>query len=118
MLGLSLTILVNVSLTSGIVPSALTFAVVRPLQVDPDVPKKCRPVSLLPIVSKVLERIVHSRFSLFLVFRPLLLPALFAYGAQHSTEDAVTLSVDRYLEAADDQFHTGIVLGDMSKAFN
>ena len=42
-LGPSLTTLVNVSLTSGIVPSALTFAVVRPLLVDPDVPKKLSP---------------------------------------------------------------------------
>ena len=59
----SLTIIVNASLTSGIVPSALKQADIRPLfkAGDREAPKNYRPVSLLPVVSKVLERVVHSR---------------------------------------------------------
>ena len=98
----------------------LKLADVRPLfkSGDPDVPKNYHPVSFLPIVSKVLERIVHSRLSRFLASHALLPPAQFAYRAEHSTEDAVTLAVDWYLEAADHQLHTGIVLVDMSKVFD
>ena len=53
---------------------------------------------------------MHYWLSRFPVSRPLLPPAQVAYRAEHSTEDAVTLAVDRYLEAADHQLHTGIVL--------
>ena len=45
-------------------------------------------------------------------------PTQFAYRPQHSTEDAVTLAVDRYFEAADRQLNTSIVFVDMSKAFD
>ena len=49
----SLTIIVNASLTSGIVPSALKQADIRPLfkAGDREAPKNYRPVSLLPVVS-------------------------------------------------------------------
>ena len=116
----SLTIIVNASLTSGIVPTALKQADIRPLfkAGDREAPKNYRPVSLLPVVSKVLERVVHSRLTRFLSDHSLFPPSQFAYRAKHSTEDAVTLATDRFYEAADQQLHTGIVLVDMSKAFD
>ena len=40
------------------------------------------------------------------------------YRAKHSTEDAVTLAVACFYDAADQKLHTGAVLTDMSKAFD
>ena len=120
MLAPPLTILVKASLTSGIVPSVLKQADIRPLfkAGDREVPRNYRPVSLLPIVSKVWERVVHSRLTRFLSVHSLFPPSQFAYRAKHCTEDAVTLAVDRFYEAADQKLHTGVVLTDMSKAFD
>ena len=116
----SLTILINASLASGVVPASLKIADVRPLfkSGDKAVAKNYRPISLLPIVSKVLERVVHTRLCKFLSGNSLFPANQFAYRPLHSTEDALTLAVDRYLEAADQQRHTGLVLVDMSKAFD
>ncbi|XP_065197604.1 uncharacterized protein LOC135829125 [Sycon ciliatum] len=61
----SLTILMNASLASGVVPASLKIAYVRPLfkSGDKAVAKNYRPISLLPTVSEVLERVVHTRLS-------------------------------------------------------
>ena len=81
----SLTVLFNSSLTSDIVLILKSG--------DPDVIENCRPVSLLAIVSKSLERIVHSRtISRFLFIVVPLVP--FAYRTDNSTEDADTLVVE------------------------
>ncbi|XP_065182340.1 uncharacterized protein LOC135813050 [Sycon ciliatum] len=68
----SLTILINASLASGVVPASLKIADVRPLfkSGDKAVAKNYRPISLLPIVSKVLERVVHTRLSAPAAQRP------------------------------------------------
>ena len=79
--------------------------------------ENCRPVSsLLAIVSKSLERIVHSRtISRFLL---IVIPLVqFAYRTEHSTEDAETLVIEWYLYAADHQLQTGIVIVEMSRSF-
>lgn len=116
----SLAILINASMTSGVVPSIMKLADVRPLfkSGDRELAKNYRPISLLPIVSKVLEKAVHKRLSRFLAANSLLPPNQFAYRPNHSTEDAVTLAVDRYLAAADNHLHTGVVFVDLSKAFD
>ena len=76
---------------------------------DPDVIENCRPVLLLAIVSKSLERIVHSRMNSRFLF--IVIPLVqFAYHTENSTEDW-------YLYAADHQLQTGIVIVDMSRSF-
>ena len=63
-------------------------------------PRNYRPVSLLPIVYKVLERVVYLQLTRCLSVHSLFPPSQFAYRTKHSTEDAVTLAVDRFYEAA------------------
>ena len=116
----SLSILINASLSSGIVPVSLKIANVLPLfkSGDKNASRNYRPISLLPIASKILEKIVHKRLCDFLQTHSLLPANQFAYRPQHSMEDALTLAMDRYLSSADHQLHTGAVLVDMSKAFD
>ena len=87
----SLTIQGDASLTSRIVPSVLKQADIRPLfkAGDREGPRSYRRVSLLPNVSKVLERVVHPRHTRFLSVHSLYPPSQFAHRAKHSTEDAV-----------------------------
>ena len=99
----SLTILMDASLAMGTVPLMLKLAHIRPMSKagDPGTAKNCRPISLLPVVSKILERIVHKRLCMLLTEHDLLPAEQFAYRAHHSTKDAVLLAVDQFYEAAD-----------------
>jgi len=63
----TITLLLNSSLCTGTVPSTLKHAVVKPLlkkpNADPTNPAKYLPISLLPFLSKILERLVATRAS-------------------------------------------------------
>ena len=74
-----------------------------------------RPVSLLPIVSRLLETIVKQRLVGYPTEKTLLPPTQFAYRRFHSTEDALVLAVDTWLAAKADHKTTDIVLVDMPK---
>lgn len=62
--------LINLSFKSGLVPSFFKHAVVNPIlkkpNLDPSEPKKFRPISKLPFVSKVLEKIVAGQLTHFM----------------------------------------------------
>ena len=92
----SLTQLFNMSLKSGIVPRAFKLAEVRPLfkSGDPASPGNYRPVSLLPIISKILERIVQNQLQGQLSRVHALPDTQFAYRHGYSTEDALVVLTD------------------------
>ena len=87
---------------------------------DPTVPSNYRPVSLLPIVSRLLERVVKEQVDDYLSKHTCsLLPVTqFAYRPNHSTEDALVLAVNRWQEAKFHRKTTGLIMVDMSKAFD
>ena len=116
----SLTNLMNLSFSTGVVPGCLKQAHVRPLFKggDPEIPKNYRPVSLLPVISKTMERFVHTQLTKYLAANDHFPRNQFAYRSNHSTEDAVLYAIDRYLEHRDTHQHTGLALLDMSKAFD
>lgn len=62
--------LVNHSLMSGVVPKDFKHAVVKPLikkpALDPTVLANYRPISKLPFLSKILEKVVYSQIMAFL----------------------------------------------------
>ena len=113
----SLALLFNKSLSSGIVPSKFKMANISPpfKGGDVTVALNYRPVSLLPIVSRLLEKFVQQRLMSFLGESNLLPDSQFAYPKNHSTEDAITLAVNRWLLAKHQRRTTGIVFVDMSK---
>ena len=80
--------------------------------------KNYRPVSLLPIVSRILEYFVKQQVTDNLTEHKLFPESQFAYRRQHSTEDAVVLAINRWLMAKAERKYTGVVMVDMSKAFD
>ena len=84
----SLTKLMNLSLSKGCVPRVLKVAHVTPLFKGGDAkePKNYRPVSLLPIISKLLEKLVHSQLSRYLDRTHGIPDVQFAFRHNHSTE--------------------------------
>ena len=80
--------LVNASLSSGVFPSELKSAVIKPLlkkpNLDPEVLKNYRPVSNLSFISKVIEKVVASRLLDHMVDNDLLEPFQSVYRGGHS----------------------------------
>ena len=101
----ALTNVINRSLLSGEVPSEFKAAVVKPVlkktSLDPNQMKNCRPVSNLPFLSKILEKVVLRQLTNHLTSNYLTRKFQSAYRAGHSTETALLRIVNCILTAAD-----------------
>ena len=107
---------------SGVFPSQLKQTRVVPLlkkpTLDPDLSSSYRPISNLPLISKLIERVVAKRFTSFANSHHLFPSQQSAYRAHHSTATAV-LSVHNDLVRATDKGHVSrLVLLDLSSAFD
>ena len=85
---------------------------------SPDVPSNYRPISLLPIVSKITERLVHGQLVEYLIKHNKLAVHQSGNRKLHSTETALLYVTDQLLQAMDDKKVSIMVLLDMSKAFD
>ena len=116
-----ITRLVNSSLSIGIVPTAFKSALLTPLlrkpSLDGDILKNYRPVSNLPYLSKVLEKIVLSRLLNFLEESGQHEPHQSAYRSAHSTETALVRVSSDILSALDRREGFFLVFLDLSAAF-
>ena len=115
-----LTRIVNESLSQGTVPSEWKYAKITPLfkkglSTDMD---NYRPISVLPVVSKVLERIVHNQLHSFLSEHKLLNPYQCGFRRNHSTEFAAIAFLDYIRCGMDLGLLTGAVFIDLRKAFD
>ncbi len=91
-ISMPLNVVFNKSLKEGIFPDKMKLAEVIPLyksKGQKDMMNNYRPVSLLPVISKVLEKIVHKRISSFLHKKLLLFDSQFGFRNSHSTTDAI-----------------------------
>ena len=116
----SLVYIVNKSITSGSFPSLWKEAKVKPLfkSGDRDDINNYRPISILPTLSKLIEKWVDINFSLFLNNFNLLHKSQSGFRAKHSTESALILMVDSWLKALNAGKLIGTVMVDFRKAFD
>ena len=112
--------IVNRCLSSGDVPSTWKCALVKPLLKKPGLdlrPQNFRPVSNLPWIAKLVERVVVKQLTEFAVSTGVMPAANSAYRRDHSTETALLKVQSDMLEAMDKQQLGLIVLLDNSAAF-
>jgi len=118
----SITRILNDSLATGIVPTDLKTALVKPLlkksSLDPEVLQNYRPISNLPFLSKILEKAVLHQLSSHLAANHLLTPHQSAYRTGHSTETAILSILDNILTSLDDNKISALLLLDLSAAFD
>ena len=119
----SLTQLVNTILISGELPEQFKYAHITPVlkKGNPNTASNYRPISLLPVLSKLIEKIVCRQLSRYIESAPegdILPNEQFAYRPNHSTEDALTIAIDHWCRSVDDGQYVGICFVDMSKAFD
>ncbi len=118
----AITDIVNKSLTEGVVPDELKRAIINPLlkksSLDHNTFKNYRPVSNLPFVSKVLERVVAKQLNDYLSVNNLHESMQSAYKKFHSTETALIKVHNDILWAMERQGVTILLLLDLSSAFD
>ena len=98
--------IINLSLSTGIVPESMKLAKVVPIfknSGSESETKNYRPVSLLPTLSKVLERIIYNRLFHHLVKNKILSSAQYGFQPNRSTEHAILELQDRILKIIDDK---------------
>ena len=77
-----------------------------------------RPISVLPVASKLLERAVHRQLYQFLSKHQILSPFQCGFRKNHSTESAAISFTDSIRREIDQGLLTGAVFIDLRKAFD
>uniref|UniRef100_UPI003AAD8E98 uncharacterized protein n=1 Tax=Centroberyx gerrardi TaxID=166262 RepID=UPI003AAD8E98 len=120
-----ITNIINSSLSTGLVPPPpppLKLAAVTPILkkpgLDPDIPNNYRPISNLPFLSKILERVVAAQIKSHLDSNNLYEPFQSGFRSKHSTETALLKITNDILLSADSGFLTILILLDLSAAFD
>ena len=92
-----LQIIINQALTTGIFPDKLKIAKVQPIYKNEDqtVIKNDRPISLLPSISKVFEKIICNQLYSFLQKQNIIYKSQYGFRREHSTEFATLELIDR-----------------------
>lgn len=117
---LPLSIVINKSLANGKVPDSLKLAKVIAIHKSKskDEFTNYRPISLLPSVSKLLEKIVHKRLMFFFESYDLLYDNQYGFRPNRSTVDAVTKLLTDINSSLNNNNMSLSVFLDLSKAFD
>ena len=108
----------NEVLKDQVFSSALNNADIVPVykKDDSTLVKNYRPVSLLPIISKVFERIMLNQVTAYM--NEYLSPHLCGYRKGFSTQTALTSLIEKWKQILDSKGYGAAVLMDLSKAFD
>ena len=113
-----LTRLVNRMFAESTFPESMKNARVTPIfkKEDPLLKKYYRPVSVLPIRSKIFERAMVDQLNDH--FQTLFHPFLSAYRKGYSCQSTLLALTEDWKKALDDGHYVGAILMDLSKAFD
>ena len=115
-----LTYLMNLSLLSGIFPQKMKIAKVIPIFKSQEKSQfsNYRPISLLPIFSKILEKLVHNRLYDFCNKFYLKTPSQYGFRKNFSTEHAVIEFQNKIIVCLKNKTYAVGIFMDLSKAFD
>ena len=104
----------------GLVPNMAKLAKIIPIYKAKD--KKdisnYRPISLLPVVSKILEKVVHKNVYTFLEKNKVVYASQYGFRKNRSTVNAITELVCHITNAIENKQSTLSVFLDLTKAFD
>ena len=108
----------NAGIDKCIFPDILKYAEIKPTHKKDD---RCdkenyRPVSLLPIVSKIYERVLYGQINSH--FNSVLSPQQCGFRKFHSAQHCLLVLLEKWKIALDSKQKAGIILTDLSKAFD
>jgi hypothetical protein len=115
-----ISIIINQSLNLGIFPTKLKIAKVTPVHKkgDSHTFSNYRPISILPSVSKIFERVMHNQIHDYFSQLHIYYNSQYGFRPQHSTELAALELIDRLItKLGQNETPINIYL-DLSKAFD
>lgn len=110
--------LFNTALEEGIFPHDLKYANVSPLFKKDDRTNKenYRPISILPCISKIFERIMFQQISFYIT--SIVSPYLCGFRKGYNTQHALLRLLDKLNRNLDKKHSVGLFFMDLSKAFD
>ena len=115
-----LSLIINQSLNTGIFPDKLKKAKVIPIykKDDEKVLNNYRPISLLPVLSKVFEKVVYCQLYDYFVLHNIFYRSQHGFKKLHSTETAILEFIDRLYKILDSGETPLAIFLYLSKAFD
>ena len=115
-----ITDLVNLSISLSLFPDDCKIAKLKPLykKEAKTKPKNYRSISLLPLLSKIIERIIHNQTQEFLDKNNILYKYQSGFRKHHSTDTCLSYLTDKVKIGFEEGLLTGMVLIDLQKAFD
>ena len=111
----------NTCLIQGIFPDKLKIAKVIPIyknKGDRDSPSNYRPISLLPVMSKIFERLLHSQLYAYFEDHFLFNHSQYGFRKNRSTEMATLEAKEYILRQMEENIYTCGLFCDLTKAFD
>ena len=110
----------NNFIETGVFPTILKNGIITPVfkKGDSRYLDNYRPVSMLPIFGKILEKIIYKRLYSFLTTMGVIYDKQFGFRKNHSTSHAINYSVNKILNEIENKNHVIGVFIDLSKAFD
>ena len=110
--------IINLSIKLSIFPEECKIAKLKPIfkkgaRTDP---KNYRPISLLPLVSKIIEKSIHFQIENFLNKKKLIY--MHQSGFRRTIQLCLAQLIDFVATGMDKQMHTGMLLVGLQKAFD
>ena len=116
----SLTHIFNRYLSERVFPTNWKMSKIIPIHKygDKNSPNNYRPISILPSVSKILEKLVSAIIWLFKIVYIILSEAQSGFRKSHSTISTLIKVTDDWLAAMDQGLYAGAVFIDLRKVFD
>lgn len=113
--------LINESLLSGVFPDVMKKAIVCPIykkKGSKEEPKNYRPISILPYISKILEKVMKQQIVYYFETNKLFHKSQYGYREKLSTAKAVQDLSTLILQNFENRLYTECTFYDLSKAFD
>ena len=119
-LAIPVTQICNLSISSKVFPDKCKHAKLKLLfkKGITTEPKNYRPISLLPLISKIIEKVIHDQTQSYLDKNNIIYTYQSGFRSNHSTNSCLSYLTNKVQQGFDKGTLTGMILIDLQKAFD